>query len=76
MRGLAHYELGEYDMAIADNNQALAISPNYAMAYNGRGVAYYRKGEMDKAVADMEKVLQYSDDPTLREHATTIVKEH
>ena len=74
MRGLAHYELGEYDLAIADNNEALAISPNYAMAYNGRGIAYYRKGEMDKALADMERVLQYSTDPTLTEAATKLVK--
>jgi len=55
MRGLAHYKQGEYDLAIADNNEALVISPNYAMAYNGRGLAYYRKGEIDKTIADMGK---------------------
>ena len=44
MRGLAHYKQGEYDLAIADNNEALVISPNYAVAYNGRGLAY---GDVD-----------------------------
>jgi tetratricopeptide (TPR) repeat protein len=73
-RGLAHFHLGQYDLAIADNNAALAITPDYAPAYNGRGLAYYRKGEIDKTIADMERVLKYSDEPELREAAIKLLQ--
>ena len=73
MRGLAHYKQGEYDLAIADNNDALRISPNYAPAYNGRGLAYYRKGEIEKTIADMERVLQYTSEPELRTPAAKLL---
>ena len=74
MRGMAHYKKGEYDLAIADNNEALRISPNYPLGYNGRGLAYYRKGDMDKTIADMEKVLEYSTDPQIREPAAKVLQ--
>jgi len=74
MRGLAHYNRGEYDLSIADNNQALRINPKYAAAYNGRGLAYYRKGEFDKTITDMEKVLEYSTDRQLREPAAKVLQ--
>jgi len=74
MRGLANYNLGEYDLAIADNNRALEINPKYAAAYNGRGLAYYRKGEFDKTIADMQKVLEYSTDQQLREPAAKVLQ--
>jgi tetratricopeptide (TPR) repeat protein len=74
MRGLAHYALSEYDLAIADNNRALDINPKYAAAYNGRGLAYYRKGEFDKTIADMEKVVEYSTDRQLTEPAAKVLQ--
>ncbi len=75
MRGLAYYKEGEYDLAIADSNEALVISPNYAPAYNSRGLAYYRKGEIDKTIADMEQVLKYTNEQILREPAAKLLQE-
>jgi tetratricopeptide (TPR) repeat protein len=74
MRGLAHFNRGEYDLTIADNNKALAINPRYAPAYNGRGLAYYRKGDLVQTAADMEKVLEYSTDRQLTEAATKLLQ--
>jgi tetratricopeptide (TPR) repeat protein len=38
-RGLAKYNLGDYQGAIADYNQAIQIKPDDAVAYNNRGNA-------------------------------------
>src|SRR5664280_148899 len=50
-RGRALAELGEYDKAIADENQALAINLSNALAYNNRGSCWDAKKEYDKAIA-------------------------
>lgn len=39
-RGRAYNNLGEYDLAINDFAQAIALNPNYANAYINRGCAY------------------------------------
>ena len=46
-----------------DFNQALQLSPNFAMAYNNRGVAYMLADNIKKANADFSKAteLGYSD---------------
>jgi tetratricopeptide (TPR) repeat protein len=59
---------GEYDKAIADYNQALAINPKYAVAYTNRGVARYSKGDYDKAIADYTQALAINPwNPTSKE---------
>ena len=40
-RGLARYQLRDYEGAIADYDRALAINPRLSMAYNNRGIARY-----------------------------------
>lgn len=52
-----------YERAIQDFNQALQLSPNFAMAYNNRGVAYMLADNIKKANADFSKAteLGYSD---------------
>ena len=42
-RGNAWREKGEYDKAIADYDQALAINPKFAPAYSNRGLAWEKK---------------------------------
>jgi tetratricopeptide (TPR) repeat protein len=54
-RGLAYALKGEYDHAIADYNQALALNPRYAETYSNRGAAYYREGNISKACADLRR---------------------
>ncbi|MDR1074069.1 MAG: tetratricopeptide repeat protein, partial [Treponema sp.] len=57
-RGYAYVEKGDYDIAIADYNQALRLNPNLASAYLNRGFAYVMKGDYTRARADWEKTLQ------------------
>ncbi|MGO8753228.1 MAG: tetratricopeptide repeat protein [Thermoguttaceae bacterium] len=49
--GLDWINKGEYDKAIAECNQALAVNPKDALAYNNRGFAWKSKGEYEKAMA-------------------------
>jgi len=48
---------GKYDDAIACFDKAIALNPNYALAYNWRGIAYDSKGEVDRAIADYTKAI-------------------
>jgi len=48
---------GNYDKAIADYSQAIALFPYDPVAYNNRGYDYWKKGELDKAIADYNQAL-------------------
>ncbi|MDR1250904.1 MAG: tetratricopeptide repeat protein [Treponema sp.] len=48
----------KYDLAVEKNNQAIALFPSYAKAYNNRGVAYFRMEMYDEARADYEKAVE------------------
>jgi tetratricopeptide (TPR) repeat protein len=48
---------GDYDNAIADYNQAIAICPWDATSYNNRGYDYYKKGNFDQAIIDYTQAL-------------------
>ena len=62
-RGLAYYNKGENDKAIADYTEAIRLDPKLAIAYNNRGLAYGNKGENDKAIADCTEAIRL--DPKL-----------
>jgi tetratricopeptide (TPR) repeat protein len=57
-RGIASYQKGQYDLAIAYYNGALEINPRHAKAYNNRGGAYHKKGQDDQAISDYNKALE------------------
>jgi tetratricopeptide (TPR) repeat protein len=57
-RGFAYKRLKEYDLAIADYNRAIELSPNYARAYASRGSAYRSLREYDLAIADYNRALE------------------
>ena len=44
-RGLAYYDKGDDDRAIADFNEAIRLDPKFAYAYSSRGLAYDHKGD-------------------------------
>jgi tetratricopeptide (TPR) repeat protein len=56
-RGVAYYELGEFDRALADYDQAVALDPGDANALFGRAYTYYSLGRNDEAIADFDQAL-------------------
>lgn len=64
-RGIEHRRTGQFDLAIAEYNRALAINPNLAAAYNARSWAYFKHGRAADGLADAEKALKLNpDDPS------------
>jgi tetratricopeptide (TPR) repeat protein len=64
-RGVAYGELGDFDRAIIDYNEALGLRPddatsirNLRVGHVKRGVAEANLGEKDKAVADFTKAIE------------------
>ncbi|MBC6480408.1 MAG: tetratricopeptide repeat protein [Hormoscilla sp. GM7CHS1pb] len=56
--GVARYNLGDKEGAIADYNKAIEIKPDYALAYNNRGNARYNLGDKEGAIADYNKAIE------------------
>lgn len=54
-RGVAHFDKGEYDAALAAWNQALAIKQDYAEAYVNMGIAYGKLGQYALALTACNK---------------------
>src|SRR5271157_2444081 len=61
-RGLAYNKVGQYDLAIADFDEAIHLNPNLAAVFDDRGVAYYNKGEYDHAIADYNEAIRLNPD--------------
>lgn len=64
-RGVANSELGDYDRAISDYGQALALVPGDATAIRNLRIAYIRRaaasarlGEREAAVADYDRAIE------------------
>jgi len=55
--GNTHAAMGDYDSAFKDYDQAIALDPNYAVAYNERGNAYAAKGDYDGAIEDYDQAI-------------------
>jgi tetratricopeptide (TPR) repeat protein/S1-C subfamily serine protease len=56
-RGLVYDNQKKWELALADYNKAIAISPDYAKAYNNRGAVYNDQKKWDLALADFNKVI-------------------
>ena len=57
-RGYVYTVMAEYLLAIQDCNQAIALEPNMAYAYNNRGLALHRLGMSAEGRADIERSLR------------------
>ncbi len=57
-RGEAHALKRDYDRAIADYTQAIALSPNDADFLTGRAAAYEAKKDLDRAMADYNQAIK------------------
>ena len=62
-RGMAHFEKGEYDRAIADYGKAIELGLDGAVIYDNRGDAYFNKQEYDRAIEDYGRAIEI--DPNL-----------
>ena len=56
-RGNRHYHAGEYEDAVAEYTQAIALDSNIAGAYNNRGIAYRNLGKYAEAIADYDQAI-------------------
>ena len=57
-RGLAYYDLKQYQMAIKDYDQAINHDPGYVAAFNNRGNSYYELAQYERALTDFNQSLQ------------------
>lgn len=55
--GVAHEQAGQFDLAIAEYDQALAIDPKLAGILCRRGHTHHSQGDYDRAVADYSKAI-------------------
>lgn len=59
LRGSAYFDKGEYDIAIADFNDALRMGgPQAHIIYHNRGNAWRGKGDYAKAIADYDASIK------------------
>ena len=49
---------GDFDTAINDFDEAIALNPNYAEAYQNLGGVYLISEEFEKAIANFDKALE------------------
>jgi tetratricopeptide (TPR) repeat protein len=56
--GKVLFDQGDYDSAIAEYTEALAIDPNYAAAYGSRADTYLDKTDYDLAIADYDQAIR------------------
>jgi tetratricopeptide (TPR) repeat protein len=58
LRGSAYFDKGEYDIAIADFNDALKSGPPSGTIFHNRGNAWRAKGDHAKAIADYDQAIK------------------
>jgi tetratricopeptide (TPR) repeat protein len=58
MRGSAYYDKGDYDIAIADFDDALKLGPPSGIIFHNRGNAWRGKGDYAKAIADYDMSIK------------------
>jgi len=61
-RGMAQYERGELDEAIASYRKAIELQPNKADAHINLGAALQQKGELDEAITSFRKAIELQPD--------------
>nr|WP_071591342.1 tetratricopeptide repeat protein [Xenococcus sp. PCC 7305] len=55
-RGNSYNNLGEYQKAIADYNEAIRLDSQHANAYYGRGNSYGKIGDKQTAIQNFQQV--------------------
>ncbi|WP_072818121.1 tetratricopeptide repeat protein [Bradyrhizobium erythrophlei] len=63
--GNGYYDKQDYQLAIANYNDALRIRPRDVHALKNRGRAYHFSGDYDRAIADYNEVIRLSPDDSV-----------
>jgi tetratricopeptide (TPR) repeat protein len=58
-RGVARWESGDIEGAIADFSSAIEIYPSFGCAYDNRAIIKYGGGDWEGAIADFSKAIDY-----------------
>ena len=74
LRGNAFYDLGLYDLAIANYGEAIQHKPDYANAYYNRGVVKGKLGRNFAAISDYDHVIQLKPNYANAYHMRGVVK--
>jgi arylsulfatase A-like enzyme/Flp pilus assembly protein TadD len=61
-RGIAYAELGQFDLALEDYNQAIEFNPELADAYSNRGWTYLQLENYDLAGRDFDRAIELEPD--------------
>ncbi|KAK3162826.1 hypothetical protein QOZ80_1BG0094300 [Eleusine coracana subsp. coracana] len=56
--GAVYYQLREFDMCIARNEEAVAIQPDFPECFDNMGNAWKEKGDMDRAIQYYKHAIQ------------------
>jgi Zn-dependent membrane protease YugP/Flp pilus assembly protein TadD len=74
-RGLAWLRLGQLDRALQDTNDALALAPADAVAYNNRGVIHRELGDLEHSESDLRRAIEIDPQlPNPREHLAKLLE--
>ena len=57
---IAHHDRGEFEQAISEYKQAIALNPNFPLIYNRLGVAYAELKQYDAALDAYQRALALS----------------
>ena len=74
MRGVAYFQLGQHNQAIADFNKSIELNPKFAMAYFGRGAANVSIGNKEDAKKDLFKAIEL--DASLKDKAMELSEQY
>jgi tetratricopeptide (TPR) repeat protein len=75
LRGSAYYDKGEYEIAIADFDDALKLGPPSGTIFHNRGNAFRGKGDFTRAIADYDATIKLEPKSTFSFQNRGIAKE-
>ncbi len=67
-RAWARAQLGDFDRAIRDYDEAIRLAPTLAFAFSGRANAYVRKGQPERAIPDFDRAIELEPDESFLYH--------